>query len=213
MVNAWLTQAAATTATTQPAGDASTAVATDAFVQTAIAGTNGFLGQNGPWLAMCGGATGVLASGTIYCLRVPIYVTAASGTRTINYNIATAGATLTANQNLVAAYSSTGAQLGSTSADQSTTWTSTGPAATTVGTFAVTSGTIIYVMFLSVGTTCPKFSGIGSGSNGTQLANVGLTGASLVASRQNTGQTTMPASIVPASLSTSSAQLILVGIT
>lgn len=204
----------ASTATTQAPGDASTQIATDAFVQQAIFGANGFSGVNCRIAEMAGGSGGSMVTQRVYAMRVPVFQSAASASRTVAMNIQTAGTALTANQNLVGVFNSSGVQLGSTSSDQSGVWNATGPTSCTVGTFALVAGSIIYVCFLQNGTgTQVKFSGVGSGSNGSAFINSNLSGASLVASVQTaSGATAMPGSITPASLSATSALFIAVGI-
>lgn len=155
---------------------------------------NGFLGDTSNLETAVQG-TALPISGTLYVYRLAVRRAAASGTRTLWQIVSTAGGTLTAAQNLLACYDSTGTQLGSTSADQSAVWNSTGVKSASVGSFAVAAGQDIYVQLLAVGTTAPTC----RGSNGASL-NVNLTGANQRVSSNGTAQTAMPASITPANL-------------
>ena len=105
--------------------------------------------------------------------------------------VTTAGATLTASQNIAGLYGPTGALIGST-ADQSTAWTSAGlkTAALVGGPFLVPAGTI-YVAFYANGTTKPTF----ARSSGTNtIYNAGVTRFA-VDSTNTARTTTLPATM------------------
>lgn len=124
--------------------------------------------------------------------------------RNIIIAIQSAGATLTANQNLAGLYDSGGTQIGIT-ADQSGVWTSTG-----IKTMALTANALvnggpnvwIYVALLSVGTTPPT---LRRGLGDNLLSNVGLAAADgYRCAASGSGQTALPASITVSALSTTS---------
>lgn len=145
------------------------------------------------------GPGAVNASGTLYGLRIPVPVTISVTNMWIYVN--TAGATLTAAQNLLGLYTSAGAKIAQT-ADQATAWTATGlkSAALTGGPFTIVGGPNVYVYaaILSVGTTPPVFRGINILSamlNANQT--VGLGGRCVA----QTAQTTIPATFAPAAVS------------
>lgn len=138
-----------------------------------------------------------LTGGTVYVIRVIAEAAAASGTRTVRFYQIGASSGVTLGQ--VAVFSSTGTQLGSTSADQSATWNGSGTAVRnpTVGTFALVAGSTYYIAILTVAGTGPTLGR--SGNNG--VANAGLTGATLLFSTSaTTGVTTMPGSLTTSTL-------------
>lgn len=113
--------------------------------------------------------------------------------------IHTAGATLTAGQNVAGLYTGAGVLIpGSTTPDQSTAWLTTGPCkmnlATPLSVPADPTGGI-YVGLLTVGTTPAFFRGTNAG---TQYANWGLvagTDALNYCYDASTGNTALPASV------------------
>ncbi|HEY9370450.1 hypothetical protein [Streptomyces sp.] len=130
-----------------------------------------------------------VTTGSVYLCKVKI-VNRSTVVSTIHYGVVDAGATLTANQNFVGLYSSSGTRL-AVSADQTTAFGSSGAktAAITPQTLAV--GTY-YVAILSVGTTPPSFA---QGNGASSVLNAGLTtGASRFLVGPTT-QTSLPASI------------------
>lgn len=142
-------------------------------------------------------ATGALVSGTIYMLRVKLpTATTIVSIRTV---VATAGATLTANQNLAGLYSTAGTRLGVT-ADLSTTWNTSGAKTSALTTPYVAAAGIYYVALLSVGSTPPtmgRASATNAGTNGY------LTAANYRFATAGTGQTSLPASITMSSMASS----------
>jgi hypothetical protein len=107
-------------------------------------------------------STQALASGVIRCSIGKMAVTKASGsTVTIIYDVSTAGATLTAGQNLIGIYNAATVNgsytLRGTSAAQETVWNTTGQKVTAAITLsgALTIGDFVSVCYLAVGTTAP----------------------------------------------------------
>ncbi len=129
-------------------------------------------------------------SGTVYLMKVKIVDRATVVTNVI-VGLETAGATLTAGQNFVGLYNSSGTRL-AVSADQSANWTTAGVKTiplTAPQTLAVGS---YYVAILAVGTTPPTFA---MGAGGSTNINVGLTTGTARFLTGPTGQTSLPASI------------------
>jgi hypothetical protein len=168
--------------------------------------------RNGSWLPSDQGAvawsidpseatTGtVLTSGTMIFAAVP--VRAATSFSNITFGASSAGATLTAGQNLIGLYDSAGNRV-ATSADQSANWTSTGIKTTAmVGAPIALSAGIYYVAMLSNGTT-PV--GVFREANqvSANIINWNLT-ASTYRFAELAGQTSLPASIDLSTRSTSS---------
>jgi hypothetical protein len=108
-----------------------------------------------------------------------------------------AGATLTAGQSLVGFYDSGGTQR-AVSADQSASWTSGGLKTVAMTTpYAAAAGTY-YVALLCNGTT--PMGPARTNSSGAIIANAGLSAANFRFGIAATGQTVMPASFTPASM-------------
>jgi hypothetical protein len=132
-------------------------------------------------------------AGKFYMMKVlvPLSISVTS----VSYYVQTIGATLTSGQNFVGILNSSGTVLG-TSADQTTNFGATGlkTAALTGGPFAITGGggVFVWVVFLSNGTTTPKFACTGSSANPDGDAmNAGLTPSTALAANQGTGQTAL----------------------
>ncbi|MFG3154219.1 hypothetical protein ACGF7W_19495 [Streptomyces sp. NPDC048219] len=130
-------------------------------------------------------------AGVLYLAKVDI-ANRATVVSNILVGVVTAGATLTAGQNVVGLYNSSGTLL-ATSADQSTAWTSTGlkTAAITPQTLAVGS---YYVAILANGTTRPVFA-TGGGHGQDSITNVGLTTANAAFLTLGSGLTALPSTI------------------
>jgi hypothetical protein len=143
-----------------------------------------------------GSTSTALTSGTVYVAKVTAESAAAAAARSVRFfqNTASAGLTLAK----VAVFDSSGNQLG-VSSDISSLLNGSGNTGRTVGvgSFALTAGSDYYIALVVVGTTGPVL--VRSSNSG--VANVGLSGAGLLWSTAATGQTDMPASIAPASLS------------
>lgn len=149
-----------------------------------------------PFAPELAGSGTVLASGTIYMVRIDI--TAAETLATHTINVSTAGSTLTAGQNLVGLYDAAGNRV-AISADQTAAWATSGEknAAYTVP-YAAAAGTY-YLAILSVGTTpVSLFRNIATATAAAAI-NHGLTAANARWTTGPTAQTTLPASIVMAS--------------
>ena len=133
----------------------------------------------------------VLVSGTLYMMG--LWVREATSFTNIIFGASAAGATLTAGQNLIGLYNSSGTRV-ATSADQSANWTSTGikTTAMTGAPIALSAG-MYYVAILSNGTT-PVGVFRESNQASANIINVGLTAAT-ARSAELAGQTSLPASI------------------
>jgi hypothetical protein len=137
----------------------------------------------------------LLTNGTVYLSAV--YPARTAAVTKIYWEISTAAATPTSNQNVVGLYSSAGTLLASTVVDSDIT--STGLKTTTIASQTVTAGSMYWVgMVFNAGTapTVARATGvIGVGS----LINVGLTAANFRFAINGTSQTALPASITPSS--------------
>lgn len=129
-------------------------------------------------------------AGLIYAVKVPIPV--ATTISNLYLYVTTAGATLTAGQCVAGVYQN-GALLAST-ADQSTSWNSTGlkTMALTGAPISVAAG-YIYVAFYANGTTLPT---LARAAGLSVLNNAGLTAATARFASADTGRTTsLPATL------------------
>src|SRR5262245_571827 len=138
------------------------------------------------------------ATGVLQVSRIQIR-TAATITNLVT-SVAVAGVTLTAGQNFMALYDSTGARVGVT-ADQTAAWGTAGnkTAALTVP-YAAAAG-FYWVAHLSNGTTAPQF--LRTFNNPSGINNLGVTAATAFAATTGAGLTATPASFVPAALTLS----------
>jgi len=146
--------------------------------------------------AVISGAAAALTAGQVYLSKLKIVNRASN----IVYYVSNAGVTLTAGQNLVGLYDSSGTRL-VVSADQTTAMGTTGTktAAITPQTLAV--GTY-YVAFLANGTTVPQ---VGSAGGNTGINIAGLTASTARALNTAAGNTSLPATIALASQSANTA--------
>uniref|UniRef100_UPI00159EFEAE hypothetical protein n=1 Tax=Streptomyces sp. EN16 TaxID=212773 RepID=UPI00159EFEAE len=135
------------------------------------------------------GSAGV--SGTVYlaAVYVPKYATLTK----LMWGINTAGSGATAGQNFVGLYSTAGTRLASVGVDARVT--GTGPFTETINV-DVTPG-LYWVAFLLVASTMPQIYRGGTLSGGLHGANT--SGATARFATNGTGQTSLPATITPAS--------------
>lgn len=139
--------------------------------------------------AGCGSTGSASTAGVIYLSKV--LLRNAGTVSNLYYTVTTAGSGLTAGQNLVGLYDSTGTKLVE-AADQTTPMSSTGTKTAAITSQALAAGSY-YIALLTNGTTPPQFMR-GGGASGSAL-NVGLTVATGRFLDFGTGQTTLPASI------------------
>lgn len=148
-------------------------------------------------------AAALQGSGRILVVKVPLF--GPTTVTNILVDVVTVGATLTAGQNLACLYDSTGAKIANTTtADQSTAWTTT-----TGKTMAVTGGPTtvdpgaagwVWVALLTVGTTVPAFR---RSNNDPGVANLGTTTTTRrFALDASTGNTALPANLTPSTMTT-----------
>ncbi|MGW4981948.1 hypothetical protein [Streptomyces mirabilis] len=113
--------------------------------------------------------------------------------------VAIAGSTLTSGQNLVGLYDSTGTRRG-VSSDQTTNWGAAGTyTAALTAPYSAAAGKY-WVAIVSNGTTSPAFARSTGIASTSTMVNVGLTAATTRFGTIGTGQTTLPATITPASI-------------
>lgn len=139
--------------------------------------------------AGCGSVGSASTAGVIYLSKV--LLRNAGTVSNLYYTVTNAGSGLTAGQNLVGLYDSTGTKLVE-AADQTTPMSSTGTKTAAITPQALAAGSY-YIALLTNGTTPPQFMR-GGGASGSAL-NVGLTVATGRFLDFGTGQTTLPASI------------------
>lgn len=145
------------------------------------------------------GATALATAGVLYLSKV--YVRNGFTASNVTFDVGAAGGTLTAGQNFVGLYNSSGSRVALT-ADMTTVFSTantlntvafTAPAALTAGFY--------WVAALFNGTTGPTlFRGNGTTS---RTLNAGLTAATSTAGTILTGQTSLPASFTPSSITPS----------
>lgn len=150
-----------------------------------------------PWFSINPGST--VATGRICLARMKW--SSSKTIQTLYTHVDTAGVTLTSGQNLMALYDGSGNLIASTtSADQSSAWTSTGVKTVTLGaavTIARDPTGFIYGACLVKGTTPPIFRGMNCG---TGYANIGMTGALAFGLDASTGNTSMPSTLTPSTM-------------
>lgn len=139
--------------------------------------------------AGCGSVGSASTAGVIYLSKV--ILRNAGTVSNLYYTITSAGSGLTAGQNLVGLYDSTGVKLVE-AADQTTAMSSIGTKTAAITPQALAAGSY-YIAFLTNGTTPPQLMR-GGGASGSAL-NVGLTVATGRFLDFGTGQTALPASI------------------
>lgn len=143
-------------------------------------------------------------AGVLYLSKIPLR--AAEPVSNIDIYLQTAGVTLTASQCFAGIYDSTGA-LVATSADQSTAWVGSAGRLTMAlagaAPFTV-DPPFVWVALVFNGTTGPKFAVSAASSNA--LANGQTTAAATRYGSVSSGNTALPASFTPASISKVSAQ-------
>lgn len=151
--------------------------------------------------AVTSGST-LTISGTVYLAQIVLrYATTITK---LSVAVATAAATVTANQNFLGLYNSSGTRVAVTAAGTLDTLITTAGnvTASLSGSFAAPAGTY-WVAFVNNATT-PATLQRGTGA-ALGIANVGLTGASMRFAVNGTAQTTLPSSITPASNSATNA--------
>ena len=132
-----------------------------------------------------------VTAGVVYLAKVKI-VERSTVVSNILYGVVTAGTGLTAGQNFVGLYNSSGTRL-AVSADQTTNFGSAGTktAAITPQTLAVGNYYVAILVNLTPG-TIPQFA---TGAGGSSATNAGLTAGTARFLTALTGQTSLPASI------------------
>lgn len=128
---------------------------------------------------------------------VKVLIRTATTITNVIANVSTAGATLTASQCFAGLYDFTGTRQGVT-ADQSTSWNSTGLKTMALTTpYAAPAGSY-WIALVSNGTTQPNFSGgTGTPALTAALVNVGATVSTARFATTGTAQTTLPSTITP----------------
>jgi hypothetical protein len=172
-----------------------------AHADTVISG-HGLLAWNFSHL-MASSASGVLTSGVVYVMRIPLTGASISVTNIVAA-VFTAGSSLTSSECFAGLYDNTGTKVGGT-ADQSGSWTSTGlkTMALVSGPFN-TSATFAYVVIVSNGTTNPVFARASGAGVGSSLVSLSWAAASMPFATNGTGATALPSSLTYSSNSSGS---------
>lgn len=135
--------------------------------------------------------TQILISGSIYWIKIP--VRKAVTITNVRYTIATAGATLTAGQNLIGLYDAAGTRLG-VSADLSADWVgAVGTRETPLGAPVAVAAGFYYAAMMSNGTTPITV------TRGQSVSTSAINQGGSLRYVETTGNTSLPASFVPGS--------------
>jgi hypothetical protein len=137
----------------------------------------------------------ILTNGTVYLAKMN--VSAAVACTKIYWWVTAAGVTATAGQNFVGLYSSAGTLL--TSANVDADVTSTGLKTTTISSQSLTAGTFVWVGMVFNAATAPTMARMAGLTGLSAAVNVGLTAPAYRFAINGTAQTSLPASITPAS--------------
>jgi hypothetical protein len=140
--------------------------------------------------ANCQAAGSITTSGSVYCMRIDVYKPVTAGH--LWFYITVAGSGITAAENFVGLYNSSGTLLASAGIDSN--MTSTGTQKVAITAQALTPGTY-FVAFLGVATTMPTLL---RSTSAIAAYNIGTSAATLRAGTLATGQTSLPS---PATLS------------
>lgn len=137
-----------------------------------------------------------LTGGTVYLAK--LHITRTVSVTKLYWWMSVAGATVTAGQNFGGLYDSAGTRLVTADADATVTATA-GLQTLTIASTALTAGTFVWGALVFNATTKPTVQ-YASGATGAGTAvNAGLTAATLRHATAGTSQTSLPASITPAS--------------
>ncbi len=137
----------------------------------------------------------LLTNGTVYLSKMTI-VADVSATR-LYWWVTAAGATPTAGQNQVGLYNSAGTLLASTTVDADIS--STGLKTTTISSQNLTGGSFYWIGLVFNASTAPTLARTSGQAGIGSAVNAGLTAATYRFATNGVGQTSLPASITPAS--------------
>lgn len=159
----------------------------------------GFLAWNYDCEECTATGAGANVSGTIYLHK--IYFAQGQTISNLAVGVQTAGSTLTAGQNLIGIYNSSGTRVAQ-SADQSGSWTSTGfKSIAMTASYTVNTAGYHYIAILAVGTTPPAF--YQNANAPSALFNGNTAAGTFRHCTGGTGQTSLPASITLGSTTSS----------
>lgn len=137
----------------------------------------------------------LLTNGTVYLAAV--YAQRSVSITKIYWWVTAVAVTPTASQNFVGIYDSTGARLQTTNVDADIT--STGLKTTTITSQAITAGSFYWVAFVFNAATAPTLARATGTTGASSVVVMGQTAATYRFATNGTGQTSLPASITPAS--------------
>lgn len=137
-----------------------------------------------------------LTGGTVYLAK--LHITRSVSVTKLYWWMSVAGATPTAGQNFGGLYSSAGARLVTADAD-ATVAASAGLQSLTITSTALTAGTFVWAALVFNATTRPTVQYATGATGALAVCNTGLTAAAFRYATAGTSQTSLPASITPAS--------------
>lgn len=137
-----------------------------------------------------------LTGGTIYLAK--LHISRSASVTKLYWWMSVAGDTPTAGQNFGGLYSSAGTRLVTADAD-ATVAASAGLQTLTVASTALTAGTFVWAALVFNATTRPTVQYASGATGALAVCNVGLTAAAFRYATAGTSQTSLPASITPAS--------------
>ncbi len=139
--------------------------------------------------------TQLVTNGVVYLAAM--YIPRDVSVTKIYWWISAVAVTPTAGQSFVGLYSSAGTRLATTNVDADLT--STGLKTTTISSQALTAGSFCWVGIVANAATAPTLARGPAVTGMDNAANLGLTASTARFATNATGQTTLPASITPAS--------------
>jgi molybdopterin-binding protein len=135
-----------------------------------------------------------IATGVLHLSRIDVHT--ATTISNIVTSIAVAGVTLTAGQNYLGLYNSSGVLVAQT-VDQTAAWGSAGNKTTAITPYVAAAG-FYWVAHLSNGTTAPQF--LRTFNNPSGLNNVGSVTATSFSATSGAALTALPASFTPGAI-------------
>lgn len=141
-----------------------------------------------------------LTSGTVYLTK--LHITRSVNVTKLYWWMSVAGAVAVVGQNFGGLYSSAGTRLATADADATVT-ASAGLQTLTISSTALTAGTFVWGALVFNAATEPTVQYASGATGATTAANVGLAAAAFRYATAGTLQTSLPASVTPASNSAS----------
>lgn len=137
-----------------------------------------------------------LTGGTVYLAK--LHITRTVAVTSLYWWMPVAGVTPTAGQNFGGLYGSDGTRLATADADATVTAT-VGLQTLTIPSTTLTAGEFVWASLVFNASTLPTLSYASGATGASSACNVGLTAATYRYATAGTGQTSLPATITPAS--------------